>query len=125
MELEIDEIKIKVTGIACVRTAPKKGMIYDLTISNVEIRDKREMPNDNQSETHIYTARLRPESELNLIGESEVILAKPRKGSQSQKLRAVIREYWEQQHQGEWPDFEKFYEDRMSAVIETYKEFLI
>jgi hypothetical protein len=45
--METNEIKIKLAGIACVHTAPQKGKLYDLTISNVEIRDKREIPNEN------------------------------------------------------------------------------
>lgn len=118
--MNINEYKIRLSGLACVQAPPKKGKTYDITASNVEIIDKHEVLNFNGTEDWIYKAKLSMESELNLIRENELILAKPRKGSLSQALRMQIMKLWEEQHQGRI-DFDNFYNQCISSYIEDVK----
>ncbi|MFW5983183.1 MAG: hypothetical protein ACOCQ4_01685 [bacterium] len=63
--------------------------------------------------------------EVTLIGENKVLIGKPKKGSQSQKLRMVMKEYYDQQEAGNYEDFEAFYQEKMGELIEEWKDKLM
>lgn len=45
--------------------------------------------------------------------------------SPSQRMRAVLYRYWEQRHQGDYPEFEVFYRAKMDNLINQFKDMLI
>lgn len=122
--MKINEIKIRLSGTASINQPLDLCKNYDISISNAEVRKVEEVPNDDGTADKIYKIAISSFSEVTLIGEKEMIKAEVRKGSQSQILRKVITELWEQQHAGEI-DKEEFYKNYMAAIIETVKEKLI
>jgi len=48
-----------------------------------------------------------------------------KKGSQSQKLRACLREVFDQQHAGDYENFELFYAEQMGNIIKYIKNKLL
>ena len=115
--IKIKENKIKLSGLANLSQAPKRTNIFcDLTIHNATILDDIDIRgNEDEEKDIIYKLRITSETEINILVENEIITAR-KKGSQSQKLRQTIREYWEQQASGEI-DFEDFYKKRMGEII--------
>lgn len=118
----LNEIKIRLSGTANLLTEPTLSREYDLTVSNAEIRESKDIPNDDGTINRIFKLVISERSEINLIAEKELIRSKDKK-SQSQKLRAVIFEYWSQQNSGEI-EFEEFYTRQMAKLIEAYKSKL-
>ena len=105
---------------------PKRTNVFvDLTIKNATLTgDKDIRDNEDGTEDVIYKLKITPETEIAILAENEIIHAK-KKGSQSQKLRAVMYEYWTQQYAGDYPDFEDLYKKEMDNLIKLYKSKLI
>ena len=118
MELTINENKLKISGRCNILSGLTLGKTYDLTLSNAECRKCEEIPNDNESKNKIYTLRISELSEVNVIGEGEIIQSKKKKATQSQVLRMKIEERWEQS--GSDLDKEDFYIKEMSRIITNY-----
>ena len=84
--MDINEYKIKLTGTANIPKELDNNSIYDLTISNAEVRKKSFDPNDDGSENLTHTIKISEISQVNLIGKGEIIIAK-KKGSMSKVLK--------------------------------------
>lgn len=112
--LDVNEIKIRLYGIANTDTEPKLSKEYDLTISNAEIAKSEDIPNDDGTINRIYKLVITERSEINLIAENEVIKCQ-KKGSQSQKQRNILVKLADKY--GE--DREEYYNKRMSKNIES------
>ena len=121
--MELNERKIRLSGIACIPHELTLSKTYDLTISDAEITRSQEVPTEDGKIDKIYTVKITESSQVNLIGEGEVIQSK-KKGSQSQKLRNVLYAYWTQNSALEYPDFEPFYTKQMSRFIDSVKSKL-
>ena len=73
-----------------------------------------------------YTYKFKNLDEITVISGSLVVKGKPKKGSQSQKLRNCLYEWYNQQFAGgDYKDFEQFYISRMSKYIQEIEEKLI
>ena len=108
-----NEYKIKLTGIANTERPLKNGFCYDLEIKEVEVRKIERVPNDDGSEDEIASLRISELSEITIkSGEKEMRAVK--KGSQSRVLRAVL----EQKADDLGIDREKYYQQRMTEIIE-------
>jgi len=61
--------------------------------------------------------------DITILQDEKVIFGKPKKGSQSQKLRYMIKDLYEQQYSGgdEYEDEEAFYKSEMSKIIDLIK----
>ena len=122
--MDTNEKSIRLSGTANIRKELELEKNYDLTISNAEVRKVEQIGNNDGTYDKIFHLRISVMSEVNIIGDKELIKAKP-KGTQSQMLRAIIRLLWEQQYQGDYEDFENFYKEELTKLIDSYKEKLI
>lgn len=122
--MTIGEHKIKISGTACVDQPLKIGSIYDLTLSEVECRSIETFTNDDGTEDKISKIKLTPHTVMNAINEKEFIIGKAKKGSQSQKLRAIIHELYYQNSNND-EEFESFYCRIMSEIIENERAKLL
>jgi len=113
--MDINEIKLKLSGSANISEQLELGNEYSLTISNAECREVREVPNDDGTVNRIYNLKLSEMSEVNIISGQKVIQSK-KKGSQSQKLRMAIYQVWLDEYQASI-EFDKYYEKQMSDLI--------
>lgn len=118
MDLKLNENQLKISGRCNILSGLTLGKNYALTVSDVECRKSEDIPNDDGSKNVIYTLKLSPMSEVNIIDEKEIIQTKKKKGSQSQVLRMKIEERWEQI--GSEMDKEAFYVREMSRIISNY-----
>lgn len=73
---------------------------------------------DGQEEDITY--KFKNLEEITILQEDKILYGKPKKGSQSQVLRGLIRAYWEQEYSGKYEE-EAFYAKEMSELIESYK----
>lgn len=112
--MENNELKIKLSGIANIPTNLFLGDVYDLTISNAEVRELKDTPNDNGSWDRVYKLVISEMSEVNIISAKEIIKAKKR-GGQSKLLRYRIQQKWEEE--GGEGEFENFYISKMTEII--------
>ena len=64
---------VKVIGRAEIPEDLVLGNEYDLTIANVECRKTEEVPNDDGTNTKIYYLKISAMSEINIVGEREII----------------------------------------------------
>ena len=118
MDLKLNENQLKISGRCNILSGLTLGKEYDLTISHAECRGENGIPNDDESKNVIYTLRLSPLSEVNIIGQGEIIQTKKKKVTQSQVLRMKIEERWEES--GSDLDKEDFYVKEMSRIISNY-----
>jgi len=118
MDLKLNENQLKISGRCNILSGLQLGKNYDLTLKDAECRKSEDIPNDDGSKNVIYTLRISPITEVNVIGEGEIVQTKKKKGSQSQVLRMKIEERWEQM--GSEMDKEDFYVREMSRIISNY-----
>lgn len=118
MDLKLNENQLKISGRCNILSGLTLGKNYALTVSDVECRKSEDIPNDDGTRNVIYTLRLSPLSEVNVIGEGEIIQTKKKKVTQSQVLRMKIEERWELS--GSSLDKEDFYVKEMSRIISNY-----
>lgn len=121
----INENKIKLSGMANLSKPPLRTNIFvDLTFKKATLTGDIDL-RDNEDGTHdqIFKIKITPETEINILAENEIISAR-KKGSQSQVLRNVIKEYWEQQKMGDI-EFEDYYKQEMSKIINEIKSKLL
>lgn len=118
MDLKLNENQLKISGRCNLLNGLTLGKTYDLTLKDVECRKSEEIPTDDGEKNIIYTLRISNLSEVNVIGEGEIIQTKKKKSSQSQVLRMKIEERWEQM--GSEMDKEDFYIKEMTRIITNY-----
>lgn len=118
MDLKLKENQLKISGRCNILSGLTLGKTYDLTLKDVECRKSEEIPTDDGEKNIIYTLRISNLSEVNVIGEGEIIQTKKKKTTQSQVLRMKIEERWEQS--GSELDKEDFYIKEMSRIITNY-----
>lgn len=114
----INENKLKIQGSLNILSSLEIDKTYDFTCSNLEITGSQDRTNNDGTINRTFIGRLNELSEINLIGEGEIIQTKKKKGSQSQVLRMKIEERWEQM--GSEMDKEDFYTKEMSKIITNY-----
>ena len=117
-ELILNENQLKISGRCNILSGLKLGKTYDLSVSNLECRKSEDIPTDDGKKNIIYTLRLSELSEVNIIGEGEIIQTKKKKTTQSQVLRLKIEERWEES--GSELDKEDFYKQEMTKIITNY-----
>jgi len=117
-DLKLNENQLKISGRCNILSGLRLGKNYDLTIANVECRKSEDIPTDDGSKNVIYTLKISPLSEVNIISEGEIIQTKKKKVTQSQVLRMKIEERWEQS--GSSLDREDFYTKEMTRIITNY-----
>jgi len=116
--MEINEHKIRLSGVANIPNGVKLEKDYDMAISNAEVTTAKESPNGDGTIDKTYTVKITERSEVNLISEHEIIVAKKKK-SQSQALRMAIMGYW-QDNTDQSIEFEDYYKQQMSKIIDKY-----
>ena len=126
MPKKINENKLKISGTACLDKPPKGLNVFcDLTFKNATITGDRDIrDNEDETEDIIYKLKITPETEIHILAENDILRAR-KKGSQSQKLRACLREFFDQQHAGDYENFELFYAEQMGNIIKYIKNKLL
>lgn len=119
--MEINEHQIKLSGKANVISGLTNHKTYDLAISNAQVMKIEEIPNDDGTYNRIALLKISELSEVNIIGEGEVIQSKKKKMTQSQYLRLAIERKWEQS--GSDLEKEDFYIKEMSRIISEYDNY--
>ena len=115
-----NEIQLKITGSANIPNGLELGKEYDLTLSNVECRKSEEHPNDDGSVNKVFTVKLSPFSEVNIISEKEIIKGKAKGGSMSQVIRRFICfDLYAAESPNCTPD--EFYQKIQSEFLESLK----
>ena len=79
MDLKLNENQLKISGRCNIISGLTLGKNYDLTIKDVECRKSEEIPTDDGEKNIIYTLRISNLSEVNIIGEGEIIQTKKKK----------------------------------------------
>ena len=76
---------------------------------------------DGQEEDITY--KFQNLEDITILQEDKVVFGKPKKGSQSQVLRFVINDLYDQQYSGgdEYVDSDDFYNKKMSEFIDLIK----
>lgn len=117
----MEENYLQITGKAYLEYPLEVGKEYSVAFKAVTVygSDVR----DGQGEGDKVTYKAKSTDIVTVVGE-RVIQGKPKKGSMSQKLRAVLNEYYDQQLAGDYSDFESFYNEEMGKIIEYYKSKL-
>lgn len=115
--MRIDEYKVRLGGLANIPRDLELGKSFDLVISNAEIRSKEAKPNDDGTANMILKLVISELSEVNIIGQHEVIPA-TKKGSQSKKLRFEIIKLAEKLNE----DPDAYYQSRMTDFIKQIQE---
>ena len=110
--MNINEFKIKLTGTANIPKELDNSSMWDLVIKNAEIRKKSYDPNDDGTENLTHTLKISELSEVQLVGQNEILAAK-KKGSQSKVLRWAIQQIADEK--GE--DREEYYQKTMTKII--------
>ena len=116
--MDTNENILKISGRANIISGLSIGKSYDITVSELECRKCEEIPTDNGTVDKIYTLRLSNLSEVNVIGENEIIKSKPKVKTQSQVLRWKIEQRW--QDSGSELEKEDFYIKEMARIITDY-----
>jgi len=116
--LTINENILKISGRCNLISGLKIGKEYDISVTNLECRGENGVPTDDGQVDKIYTLRLSNLSEVNVIGENEIVKSKPKVRTQSQALRWKIEQKW--QDTGSDLDKEDFYIKEMSRIITEY-----
>jgi len=114
--MEINEYKIKFSGIVNSPRPIKLGCSYDLEIKEVECRKTEQVPNDDGSMDEIAKLQISELSEVVLKSGDKIMKAK-QKGGQSKLYRYLVQQLAEKK--GLDPD--KFYSDKMSSLIDGVK----
>ena len=126
MENKINEYKARLFG-SCNLYQPLSDTekFVDLTIKNATLSGDQDL-RDNQdgSKNKIYKIKITNESELTILHEQDIVKSK-RKGSQSQKLRAILLELFNQQYAAEYDEFETFYQEQMLIIIKNITDRLL
>mgnify|MGYP006931609878 CR=1 FL=1 len=117
--MQINERKIKITGVANIPDDLTNAKNYDLIIKNVEVRGISEDPNDDGTVDRTHKLKLSELSEVAIVDGREIIKAKV-KGSMSKKQRYELQLLHEAL--GDERDFEIFYNERMSKNISDIRE---
>lgn len=114
--LNINEYRLRLGGTANLSKELELTKNYDIVIKNAEVREIKDLPNDNGSFDRQFTLKISELSEIEIIGDRDAISAK-KKGSQAKLLRFEIQQRADQL--GE--DRDAFYTKEMSIIIENYK----
>lgn len=114
--MEIDELRLKLSGSACLTNPLILTKSYDLEIKSVECRQISEIPNDDGTKDLVYKLVINETSEILIKSEKETIKAR-KKGSQSQVLRIVLQDLADRLGK----DREQYYQEIMSKLIEIYQ----
>lgn len=114
---EINEHLIQIQGKASIEKELKIDRGYQVVIREAVCTDILEKTNNDGTHNKLY--KLKIFSDVELIGEKEVLIGLIKKGSQAQVLRQILtdRYYTEQ------PDMEleDFYKQEMSRIIQEEK----
>jgi hypothetical protein len=114
--MEVNERKLKLFGTANLPQSLELGKVYDLEITNAEVRSAGELiSNDDGTANEIFRVKISELSEITLKDEKQFIKARKSKGSMAQKLRMEIMNGWS----GEG-EFEDYYTKQMAEIIELY-----
>jgi hypothetical protein len=84
-------------------------------------------PESVDGEEEEITYKYQNRDEVTVIQEDKVVFGKPKKGSQSQVLRLLLGDIYNEQWAGgdDYSDSEDFYKREMSKIIESYKSKLV
>jgi len=115
--MEINEYKIRLNGLANISKDLMLEKDVNLTIKNAETTTSKLRPNHDGTADKIITIKITERSEIKILCENEILEAVKKK-TQSQKLRAVIFEMYNQTYSGSDIEFEDFYTKRMSEIID-------
>lgn len=115
--MDLNENKIRLSGVANIPSGLTNGKSYDLTLKDVEVRKVEEVPNDDGTYDKIFSLKISELSEINIIDERTIITAKKKPSKQSVVLRMVL----EEKARNLGLDTEEYYKKRMSEIIDNEK----
>jgi hypothetical protein len=96
-----------------------------VVIKRAGLRSISRKPQSVDGEDEDTTYKYQNLEEITIIQEEKLIVGKPKKGSQSQVLRKVLQNYYDQQLSGNYKEFEDFYKEEMSRIIAIYENKLV
>lgn len=114
--MQINELKLKLGGVANLSKELELTKNYDLIIKNAEVRKSEDLPNDDGLMDRQFTVKISELSEIQIIGDREAIGAK-KKGSQAKLLRFEIQQRADELGENR----ESFYIKEMTKIINKYK----
>lgn len=115
--MNISEYKLRLSGVANMSKELEWNKNYDVIIKNAEVREVKDINNDDGTINKQFTLKISELSEIEIIGDRDAISAK-KKGSQAKLLRFEIQQRADEL--GE--DRDAFYTKEMSIIIENYKD---
>lgn len=124
-ELKINENKLRLSGgSASIPKELKLESLIDFTCKGAEVSGIKDAPNYDGTFDRVFSLKLLPTSEIVIMAEKELIKCEVKK-SPSQALRMAFLELFEQQFSGQYQDFQTFYNEQMSKLINGVKERLL
>ena len=117
MELQINENKLRLSGVVNIPKSLELDKSYDLLIKNAEVKNSQDCSNDDGTYNKIWKMKLSEMSELEIINEKGQVMKGRKKQTQSQKLRFLI--WLEADEKG--ADRDIYYQQEMGKIIEQRK----
>ena len=118
MEVINNMYKLKINGVLELEEPLEKEKDYSICLKRVALKDTVTRENESGK---VITFIVENQDIVTLVSEDKVIIAKPTKYSQSQKLRFEIEREWEELYQSSIGK-EEYYKKRMSGFITSAQE---
>lgn len=115
--LNLNENRLRLSGTANLSKPLTLNSNYDMIIKNGEVRSSKKVINDDGSYDEIYQLVITPLTEIEIVGNNEIVKAQ-KKGTMSQVLRREIIDWADD----EGKDRETFYQEKMITIINEVKE---
>jgi len=119
------EYYLQLTGKTSIEKPLKKDHKYSVVFKEIDIYAVNET--SGQGDADKVSFKGKSVSEVNIIDEGEIIFGQAKKTSQSQVLRRVLEQQYQEQWAGsdEYVDSESYYNKRMTEIIEAEREKLV
>jgi len=112
----MNEYFLAITGKACIEKPLEVDKEFPVILEYVSIYGKDERTNNDGTTKITYKGK--STGWVKIADGKDVIQGKPKKGSQSQRLRYALQALWEEKYYTEYVDFETFYKSRMTEIID-------
>ena len=119
------EFYLALTGKTSIEKPLRKDHKYSVVFKEIDIYAVNET--SGQGDADKISFKGKSVSEVNIIDEGEIIFGQAKKTSQSQVLRRVLEQQYQEQWAGsdEYVDSESYYNKRMTEIIEAEREKLV
>ena len=114
---------LQVTGKANIDQPLKKDKSYTATFYELDCYGSDDRSGQGQDDE--VTFKCKSAGIVVIQKENDLIYGRPKQGSMSQKLRLVLKQYFDQQEAGNYKDFDQFYNKIISQIIEGWEAKLL